>query len=242
MKVLGRVVLLFFLFFISFFSVYSAVEVFSDYDTTIKIESDNKINVNKHIILRNIHTVGIVPGQLEFKVDLGDSDDLVFLQDTLKITNQYGNEISYKIFNSGTEYVIVLNIIQPLLPGFEYTINIDYDLQFNTKGFLFKSLMVPLKENLTVPIWGGDFILELPENRYFTYVDFSNYTKLDDRSISISLDDKTPATLGFEYSFIPINVFDMRGSYVFWVVINMILIIILFFEIRREVKRLKDKD
>ena len=57
------------LFFIN--SIFGAVEVFSKYDTHLTINNDNTIEVNKSLSLKNVYDVGIVPGQIEFKIGKG---------------------------------------------------------------------------------------------------------------------------------------------------------------------------
>jgi len=64
----------FMLFFLSLYfmtSVFASVEVFSKYDTVLTINTDNTIEVNKSLSLKNVYDVGIVPGQIEFKIGQG---------------------------------------------------------------------------------------------------------------------------------------------------------------------------
>jgi len=68
---MNRIIKTFLVFFLALVftsSVFSSVEVFSDYNTVLKVNSDNTIEINKTLKLKNVYDVGIVPGQIEFKV------------------------------------------------------------------------------------------------------------------------------------------------------------------------------
>ena len=132
----------YFLSFLAFFlvfipSTFAAVEEFSRYNSDISIYSNNTMKVQKFITLQNIHTVGIVPGQLEFKIDNADNSIKLL---NYNITDRYGKQIRSTLRTTSDYHVIGINIFTPLLPGFEYPINIKYTLEFEPKGIFFKRL------------------------------------------------------------------------------------------------------
>ncbi len=222
-------------------STFGAVEVFSNYDTVMKLNKNNTIDVHKIILLRNVHEVGIVPGQVEFKIgkSLYDSVSNVELLD-YKVLDRYGNPIKSQISDTGQFSTILLDIFTPILPGFEYKIDLYYTLEYNPEGIFFKRLQVPLKEITQIPIKKGTVELIIPDSYHFTYLSYTdNDTIVQDNSVAWEINEDMPQTLTFEYSYLPIKVGNIQGSYIFWITINAILILILFFEIRKEIIRFK---
>ncbi len=226
--------LLFFLFFLNI--SFGAVEMFDRYDTTIKFLDDETIQINKVISIQNIHTVGIVPGRVEFKISR-DGDNIELIDDSLKVSNKYGSSIKHQLIKTKDYYVIAIDVYTPILPGFKYIINIEYKLNFDAKGVLFKSAVVPIKENLDIPVNSGTFKLILEDDKKFTYLSYKdNNTILSSNEVVYKIDDNSPNELEFEYSKIPLNLFDFKGSYIFWITINILLIILLIYEFNKELE------
>jgi len=50
-----------------------------------------------------------------------------------------------------------------------------------------------------------------------------------------------PNSVSFEYSYLPIMIGNLKGSYVFWIAINIILLLILVYEIKKEIKRIRSE-
>lgn len=233
--------LIFLLLFLSLISInFAAVEMFDKYDTTINFLNDNTLSVSKNIVIQNTHTVGIVPGRVEFKINK-DSDSLSFIDDSLKVTNKYGINVKHKLIKTKNSFIIAVDIYTPILPGFKYNLNLDYKLNYNAHGFLFKSAVVPLKEDLSVPIKSGTLNLILEDNKKFTYLNYrDNSTILNKNKVTYNFNKNTPSTLNFEYSLIPIDIFHFKGSYVFWISINILLLLLLFFELKKELQPRKN--
>ncbi len=217
----------------SILSVFSVAEIFSSYNTQIKINSDNTINVSKQIVLQNTQTVGIVPGQIEFKI-LTINNNFKILNYFAK--NKYGQNISSRLIKTKNYTTIMLSIFQPILPGFKYIINLNYKVSYEPSGFIFKKFQIPLKENVQIPIKSGTVEVELPKNVYFTYVDYvDNSTKVEKNKVIWKINDKMPDSTFFEYSYLPLKVGNIQGSILFWIIINIILLIFLIREIRKSV-------
>ncbi len=221
-------------------STFAAVEVFSNYDTTLQVFKNNTIVISKDLTLKNVYDVGIVPGQIEFKLAKG-TEGSVGNVDVLnvKAVDRFGKEIKNQVRKTADHTIIVLDVYYPLLPGFEYTFDLEYTLSFEPGGIFFKSLQIPLRES-TIPIQQGDFKVILPDNYYFTHLDSggSNFS-IDGNTAEWKIKNDLPHYVTFEYSYLPIRIFGLKGSYVFWISINMLLILILFIEIRRELKKAK---
>lgn len=230
-------VLLFFL--ISLNCGFSSVEVFSNYDTTLNFIDDNKIEIQKSVTIRNIHKVGIVPGQIEFKI-ISDDNSIVLDEKSLKIVDKYNKEKQHKLIKTKEGYTIITEIFMPILPGFEYNLNLYYTLEYDKKGIFFNNLRLPLNDALDIPIWAGKYEINLPKNYKFTYISFdSNKTIKDQNKLIIDMKTENPEFLEIEYSYIPLNFTHFKGSYFFWIVINIILLFVLFLELRKEFIRRK---
>ncbi|MDA3854769.1 MAG: hypothetical protein PF569_00820 [Candidatus Woesearchaeota archaeon] len=219
-------------------SAYSEVEVFSTYNTDIILNSDDTLEVHKEIFLRNVHDVAIIPGQVDFKILT--SNDVEVLEYTIK--DRYDQEINSNIIETNEFSIIQTKIFTPLLPGFEYKLDLYYKLSLNPKGIFFKKLQIPLKENTRIPIKSGVINLEIPESYHYTALSYKdNSTIIESNKASWEINEETPDILNFEYSYLPITLPGVSGSLIFWILINVILIIILIKEVRKEVQKYHKK-
>ncbi len=230
----------------TFSSAFGAVEVFSEYNTEITINSNNTIDVHKTIYLKNIHVTGIVPGSVEFKINkkINNSDFKINLTN-VQVLDRYGNPIKFNIIETKDYTVIALNIFSPLLPGFEYKMDLYYTFEYESSGFVFKSLEVPIKEISTIPVEDGTFKITIPENYGFTYISFiSNNSQIEKNTAVWEFDseNKMPETIAFEYSYIPLKIGDLRGSIAFWIIIDLILFLLLILDITRRIKNSRKEE
>jgi hypothetical protein len=238
LKFVGGFLVFFILLFVNI--SYANIEVFSDYNTIMKINKDNTIDINKTLTIKNVYDVGIVPGQVEFKIGKGVDGSIERIEVmNISAYDAFGNEIKTNIRETNEYTTIVLNVYYPLLPSFEYQMYLNYKVKYKPNGIFFKSFEVPIRES-TIPIQKGKFQVILPENYYFTF------TRDDGTNVEINknlgvwdIKDNNPQSIAFEYSYIPSGIGGMKGSYVFWISINIILFLILIYEIRREIKRIR---
>lgn len=222
--------------------VYSTVEVFSKYDTTMTIDPNNLIFVNKTLVLKNVYEVGIVPGQIEFKIGRGTQGSVSGI-DIINVSasDRFGNEIRSQVRETQGFSIIILDIFYPLLPGFEYEFYLNYELEYDPSGIFFKSLNIPIRES-TIPIEKGLFTVNLPNNYYFTYIDDGGTnTSIMGNTGTWDIRNNLPEQIEFEYSYLPIKIGDFQGSYVFWITINLLLVIFLIYEVRREIRRVRQE-
>lgn len=223
-------------------AVFSTVEVFSKYDTVLKVTENNNVEVNKSLKLKNVYDVGIVPGQIEFKVGRGEDGSIGNIEVTnVSARDQFGNDIKTQLRQTNDYSVIILDIYYPLLPGFEYEFNLFYELSYEPGGIFFKSLQIPIRES-TIPIEKGVFKVEIPKNYHFTYLASDG----DNASVSANtatwnIENNVPKSVTFEYSWLPIKLGSLKGSYVFWITLNILLLLVLIFEIRKEIRRVKEQ-
>lgn len=241
MRVLFKFILLIFVYLIVLNSSYSfSVEQFTKYDTTIIINEDDTITVEKIINLRNIHTVGIIPGQFEFQLNSASGNPLDII--SYDVLDRYNNKISSQLIETKDKTAIILNLITPILPGFEQVIKLSYKIKYEPSGIFFKRVEMPLKESTRVPILDGEVRIEIPSGKSFTYISNSNQNvSVDSNSATFLVDQNSPSTLEIEYSFLPLRVGNIPGSLLFWTIINIILILILAYEVKREVEKIKKR-
>ncbi len=226
-----------------FGSVFSVVEVFSKYNTVLTVNNDNTIEVNKSLSLKNVYDVGIVPGQVEFKIGRGTEGSIAKI-DILDVQayDRFGTQIKSQVRTTKDYSVIILDIYYPLLPGFEYSFDLYYKLSYVPGGIFFKSLQIPLRES-TIPIETGQFSVSLPGNYHFTYLDTDGKEVESEGGYATwQIRNDEPKSVAFEYSYLPIKLGSFKGSYVFWIVINICLLLFLVYEVRREIKRIKSEE
>jgi hypothetical protein len=235
LKKIGILFILFFSLCLVSYSKPYTVEQFTTYDSSIKLIEDGKIQISKTASIRNIHDSGIIPGQVEFKFYHSKNND--FTISDYKVTDRYGEEIPSKLVKTKEYTSLILTIFTPILPGFEYQIHLDYTITYEPSGIFFKRVQIPLKESTALPILDGDVVIELPRGKYFTYVSEKN-ASIVQNTASLSITKDSPETLIFEYSFLPLRFGNVSGSLVFWSLINIILLLILVVEVRKEIKRL----
>lgn len=237
-----------FVFFVILFSLFSFsniayssadVEVFSKYNTYIKVNKDYTFDVHKEIYLRNIHDVGIVPGQVEFKI-LGTNQKNKGNVLYYNVTDRYGNPIRSQISQTDTGTIILLDIFTPVLPGFEYKIDLKYTIEYDSSGIFFKNIQMPLMEKTLIPIQSGVVEVEVPDSYKITYINYKDAnTVLEKSKVSWEVSKGVPEIVDLEYSYIPIRVPGVKGSFVFWIAIDLILIIILIIEVIKEINKLQ---
>lgn len=214
------------------------VEQFTKYDSVVTILDDNTIQIEKHISIRNVHDSGIIPGQVEFKIFNADSQNPLNIVE-YSAKNRYDDDIRSRVVKTNDYTSIVLDIFQPILPGFEYEITLTYILEYESSGIFFKRVEIPLKEDTRVPILDGDVLIEIPEGKSFTYLSYENdNTTIQGNSAAFSLEQDSPNVLTFEYSFIPLKIGSFAGSLIFWALVNVILLVILGFEVKKQLRRL----
>lgn len=218
---------------------YANVQEFSRYSTDIEISGNNTLEISKKISLKNTHTVGFIPGIVEFNVG---NEELQLEVLSISTKDIYGNYIEHRVRSENNSKIIELNVEYPVLPGFEYTFYLNYTLKYNPKGIFFKNIKIPTSQS-SIPLREGDLKISIPSNSYFTYVESkNNFTEIDNKNIEIDLTSTDIEVVHFEYSRIPILLFNIKGSLIFWGLINIILILILLRIIGSEIRKYQEEE
>ena len=229
------------IFFSPIYSVSS--ESFSKYHSIVNFSDSKHIIITKELALKNNYDKSILPGQIEFRIGKGIGDTVVGANmEDVRVYDKDGDNMSFTIREYEEYSSLIVDVYYPLLPNFEYEFTLQYTLDFRSSGLFFKSLQVPLKES-SIPIEDGTFEIYLPKYTYFTYLgELDEYATVKGNYGIWELGGDLPNSIEFEYSFIPIRSSIMRGSYVFWISVNVLVFLFLMFEIRKEVVRVKEKE
>lgn len=228
---------------LSLFNSYAVIgESFSKYHSVVNFSDSEKIVITKQLALKNNYDKSILPGQIEFRIGKGTQDSVTSANlENIKAYDSNGKNISYTIREYEDYSSLILDIYYPLLPKFEYKFTLEYELEFESSGIFFKSLQVPLKES-SIPIEDGTFEVYLPKNTYFTHLgELDEFATIRKNHGIWELKDNLPNSVEFEYSFIPIRTSFMRGSYLFWIIINVLMFGFLVYEIRKEVVKMSEE-
>lgn len=217
-----------------------SVEQFTQYNVSYTFLEEGVIEVNKFMLLRNIHSVGIVPGPVEFRTSVLEGNEFEIFD--LQATNRHGENLTSRILEFSEYTAIGVNVFTPILPGFEYEINLNYKIRLNnTPGILFKRVQLPLVQQTRVPILAGNIEINVPNNHFITHTNFrDNFTTISSNTITFELTDETPEYVLIEYSRVPSRIGGFAGSLVFWILVNAVLFSILIYEIVRGFRRKKN--
>lgn len=217
---------------------FSKFQEFSEYNTKIIFNNDSTITIENEIHLRNTHSVGIVPGEFEFELYQYDEEFNIIDFD---VVDELGNTITTRLIENDNKTSLIMNLFTPILPGFEYTFTVSYTFEFRSSGLLFNRLEVPIIQETQLPTKSGKLEIIIPKNKRFTYVSQqSNQTDISINKLSFPIDSITSEKLLIEYSSIPIRLGNYPGSLVFWLIINTLLIILLGFQLKKEITKLNE--
>ena len=136
-----------------------------------------------------------------------------------------------KEVNGPTDSRVITEIIELYGSKAVYS-EVDYDTM-SKEGYsnfiLFSSL-----NHITNAFNQLEFKVVLPENYHFTFLQEPAEGMglvQEDNFVSWEIKNDLPNSIVFEYSWIPLMLGDFKGSYVFWITINLFLLVILFFEV-----------
>lgn len=218
-------------------------ESFSEYYSKVEFINEDTIRITKNLTLKNNYDRSILPGQIEFRVGSGTLDSATSINlSNIRAVGQNGENISYTYREYEDYSSLILDVYYPLLSGFEYEFQLEYELKLESGGIFFKNLQIPLKDS-SIPIEDGTFEVILPKNNYFTYAgELDEYATINGNKGVWDLQNNFPNTVEFEYSIIPIRTSWMRGSYLFWILVNVAMFMFLVYQIRKEVIKVKNEE
>ena len=221
----------------------ATTQTFSNYQTTFQINSNSTIQINQSLTLKNTDTTGINPDQIEFRINKNTENGFenVKILEVQAKDNQ-DKTLKSQIFENEQHQIIILDIKKNLKPNQEYNFQITYKFSYESEGILFKSLKIPITQS-SIPIEKGTFTIQLPNKYHFTYTQNNNQTpQILGKTATWQIQNNNPNSIGIEYSYIPIKIANFKGSYIFWIIINIIILIFLAFEIKREIEIIRQEE
>ena len=185
------------------------VIVFSSYTTKAEIQTNGLLHVVKEMTLKNIGPSPVIPGELHFRMYEKDADDEKASSITgYSAKGHYNNDLAIKKFDHASQTELVIDIWEPILPGFIYSFKIEYDIGFKPKGILFYDISLP-EERTTIPIQNQLYELSVPSNRHITYTVGG---KVSDNTVTWENVDAPKV----EYSLLPLPRLPLKGVNLFW--------------------------
>jgi hypothetical protein len=222
---------LFFLFFLFALQIVCAdVIVFSNYNTNAEITKEGTLHVVKELTLKNTGRAPIIPGELHFRMyEKDDKGEKASKITGFSAKGHYNDDLAITKLDYASQTELVIDIWEPILPGFIYNFKVEYDVEFQPKGILFYDLSLP-EEKTTIPIENQVYELTVPKNKHITYTVGGSVS--NNRVVWENVDSPQ-----LEYSILPIPKLPIKAVNVFWFSIIIILCLILALKIFRKEQR-----
>jgi len=214
-------------------SVSAEVVVFKSYETQSKLDSGT-LRINREIILQNVGSNPIIPGELHFKLhEIKKKAKTGSIVNNLGAKNDFDKELKTRKIESKEETDLVVSVWEPVLPKFTYSVLLSYDLVFKPKGIFFYEIKVPLEET-TIPIKSQKQSLYLPSKYHVTYAPDAEVKVVPEGGTKyrvVTWENREEMIV--EYTLLPLPKLGIRAVNVFWIVLIIILLISTFFIHRR---------
>ena len=216
----------------------SAQVVFSQYDTTATISQD-VIQIERTVTIKNNGQVPIIPGELHFRFFEQDGADRRAIEvSNVQAQSSRGVELTTKSVSRGDEQDVSVQVWDPLLPGFDYTFTMQYDIAFEASGILFHEISLP-QEQTTIPIVEETTTFELDDRYHVTYAPETEVNKLSGNTVvqwGAQAEERT-----VEYSRLPFPRTGLRAVNVFWIAIILALLGVFMISFLRQRKQPRRK-
>lgn len=195
------------------------VVVFEQYDTVYSVKGRTLV-VEKDLVLRNVGTNPIIPGEISFKLFEmhGDSSRSSNVRDVVALHN---NNVLDTRVDSHTDFSdVVVHIWNPLLPDFDYSFSLSYEIDYRPRGVLFHEVVFPVEET-TISINDRTTTMLLPRRYSVTYAPHAVLSSTSDNKI---VDWGSRSELSLEYTIIPLpEQMPFRMVSVFWLSVLILL-------------------
>ena len=207
------------------------VLVFSEYNTEATITQDT-IHIERDVTIKNNGQVPIIPGELHFRFFEQDGDTTHSIDvSNVQATSATGETLTTRAVDRGNEQDVSVQIWNPLLPGFDYSFTMSYDIEFETSGVLFHEINLP-REQTTVPIINEQTRFLLEDKYYVTYAPGTEINRISGNSVIEWRTDTDNRVV--EYSRIPFPQTGLRAVNVFWIAIIVSLLAVFMISFLRQ--------
>lgn len=209
-------------------SIATEVIVFDKYDTTFTLKG-GKLIVEKQLRLKNVGNSPIIPGEIHFKISQEGTKNAAPEISNYVAVNAENKELDTQFIRTDNEASLVFTVWDPLLPNFFYDVTMRYEFDFNPKGVLFYSVILP-QERTTIPIKQYESTVVLSKANHFTYAPGAQI-QTSENGREATWDEQT--AIDFEYSIIPIPKLGFKAVNLFWIIIMLLLVVQLFLKVRK---------
>jgi hypothetical protein len=217
-------------------AVLGEVVEFKNYQTKTTLE-DGQLGIEREIVLQNVGSNPIIPGELHFKLhEIRKGEKVASKVSNLGAGNDFGKELKTRQVEASEETDLVVSVWEPVLPKFTYKVLLSYDLVFRPRGILFYEIQVPVEET-TIPIKDNKQMLYLPAKYHVTYAPGATVAVEDKGDSSYRVVTwQNRDEMVVEYSIIPLPKLGIRAVNIFWAVVIIMLMITTFF-IHRKLRK-----
>jgi hypothetical protein len=206
------------------------VIVFSNYNTRAEITKEGTLHVVKELTLKNTGRSPIIPGELHFRMyEKNDKGEKASKITGFSAKGHYDDVLTIQKLDYSSQTELVIDIWEPILPGFIYNFKVEYDVEFKPKGILFYDFVLPA-ETTTIPIENQVYQLTVPKNKHITYTVGG---KVSDNLV-VWENINSPQ---LEYSILPMPKLPIRAVNVFWFSIILLLCFVLALKIFKRDER-----
>ncbi len=210
-------------------SVHAEVVVFKSYETRTAL-ADDRLQISRKIVLQNVGSNPIIPGELHFRLhEIRKGEKVASAVSLLQAQNDFDKKLNTRKLETAEETDIVVSVWEPVLPQFTYVVFLDYSLDFEPKGLLFYEITVPLEET-TIPIKDQKQSLYLPNRYRVTYAPGAEVKLVEEDGKKyrvVTWSNREDMTV--EYTVIPLPKMGIRAVNVFWMVVILALLAATFF-------------
>ncbi len=196
-----------------------AFERFSDYKTILYVHPPY-IDVTKEIEIENYGSVGIVPGELVFRI-LDLTKDQVR---NLTAKDNFGNVFPTSIKQGQGFVELLIEDYVPIFAKSKQKIIINYQIKFETKALFFYTFTYPLIDT-TLPIKHLKLVVKTPKNVHLTY---APGIKCNKKECYWEFENVKKESVTFEVSYLPFPMLKVPAVNIFWYgIISLIILIML---------------
>lgn len=192
--------------------------VFQEYDKTYFLDG-NILRVEKDLVLRNVGSNPVMPGDIRFRVYEVRGGNLVPSEIREIQASDNSRELDTYVEQFSEYSTLVVRVFNPLLPEFDYQIRLSYEINFNPTGILFHEMIFPIEET-TIPIRDSSTTFIIPNRYRITYA--PNVEIVQD-SMHRTIDWDSDDELVLEYTRLPLPQAPFRMVSVFWLSILAVL-------------------
>lgn len=213
--------------------------VFEEYSTSYFVKGRTMV-VEKEIVLRNIGSNVVIPGEMFFEISEqhGGNFRPATVRDSIALSGS--TELVSRITEHTEHTDVSVQIWNPILPGFDYTFSLSYEMDFRPQGVFFHEVVFPVERmRESIDVRNRNTRMMLPTRYSITYAPSADVSS-DGLYKIVDWGSRTDLTL--EYSVLPMpELMPFRMVSVFWLTVLVLLGALFIFLNLKRTKKSKKK-